>query len=49
MRDYIKFVMQIFFAVCMLICWLIADWRQIAGLFAIALAITSVNVGGTDE
>lgn len=47
--TYFKFMMQIFFAVCMVICWVTPDWQQIAGLFAIALAITSIDVGGKDE
>ena len=46
---YIKHVIQIFFAVCMLICWVTTDWQQIGALFAIALAITLIDAGGTDE
>ena len=46
---YVKFIMQLFFATCMVICWLTTGWQQTAGLFAIALAITSIEFGGTDE
>lgn len=45
---YIKFMAIIFFAGCTLIGWLMHN-DIIAGLFAIALAISLIDIGGTDE
>lgn len=44
-----KYMMQLFFATCMVICWVTADLQQLAGPFAIALAITSIDAGGKND
>ena len=49
MKSMLKTMMQIFFATSMVISWVTVDWKQVAGLFAIALAITSIDVGGREK